>query len=84
MEVKLQDNSRIDCLTKTHATEIEFAHKWQEAIGQSLHYALLSKKKAGIGLIIESAEEVHHWYALKQTVDAFNLPISLWKIENDN
>ena len=41
----LPDRTRIDCHTESHAVEVDFAHKWAEAIGQSLHYSLMS----GIG-----------------------------------
>ena len=30
------ENSRVDIVTKTHAIEVDFANKWQEAIGQAL------------------------------------------------
>jgi len=43
----LSDRTRVDCLTDTHAIEIEFANKWKEAIGQSLHYSLMTGKKTG-------------------------------------
>jgi len=50
-EYKLIDNTRVDCLTKTHAVEFDFASKWAEAIGQSLHYSRMTNKQAGIVLI---------------------------------
>ena len=53
-EVILPDYTRIDCLTSTHAIEFDFATKWAEAIGQSLHYSNMTNKKAGIVLIIEN------------------------------
>ena len=30
---------------------MDFGNEWQEAIGQALYYAMLTKKKAGIFLI---------------------------------
>lgn len=60
VEVRLKDNAnpshngpRVDCITNTHAIEFDFAHKWAEAIGQSLYYASQTKLKPGIYLIIE-------------------------------
>ncbi len=53
VEYRLQDSRRIDCLTETHAIEVEFAHKWNEAIGQSLDYSMLTGKAAGIVLIVK-------------------------------
>ncbi|MCA1442677.1 hypothetical protein I6F07_21125 [Ensifer sp. IC4062] len=34
------DGTRTDCISATHAIEVEFSNKWAEAIGQALHYAL--------------------------------------------
>jgi hypothetical protein len=33
-EYRLEDNTRVDCLTDTHAIEFDFAEKWAESIGQ--------------------------------------------------
>ena len=57
MEVVLSDNTRVDCLTDKYAIEVDFANKWAEGIGQSLHYGLMTSKKAGVYLIIESAKD---------------------------
>jgi hypothetical protein len=48
MEVLLQDGTRCDIITKTHAIEVDFADKWAEAIAQSLGYARQNNKKEGI------------------------------------
>jgi hypothetical protein len=53
-EVVLEDNTRIDIATDTEVIEVEFAHKWYEAIGQSAHYAIMTGKKPVIYLIKES------------------------------
>lgn len=53
-EVILNDKARVDCLTKTHAIEFDFANKWAESIGQSLYYSLKTKKKPGVVLILEN------------------------------
>jgi hypothetical protein len=39
VEVVMKDGTRCDILTATHAIEVDFAKKWEEAIGQSLNYA---------------------------------------------
>jgi hypothetical protein len=49
MEYVLPDKTRCDCLTPTHAVEVDFGPKWHEAIGQSL-YNLQTGKKVGIVL----------------------------------
>lgn len=52
-EYKLPDYTRVDCLTDTHAIEFDFANKWAESIGQALHYALMTGKKAKVVLILD-------------------------------
>lgn len=54
MEVILPDLARVDCVTKTHAIEFDFAQKWGEAIGQALYYGTALHKKPGIVLIMEN------------------------------
>ena len=52
-EFRLEDKTRVDCLTGTHAIEFDFAHKVYESIGQSLYYSIKTNKKPGIVLIVE-------------------------------
>lgn len=40
------DRTRTDCISATHAIEVDFSHKWAEGIGQALHYALWTKEFA--------------------------------------
>lgn len=56
-EYILDDKTRIDCLTQTHAIEFDFANKWAESIGQSLYYGLKTQRTPGIVLIIENPEK---------------------------
>ena len=53
-EVTLADRTRVDCLTATHAVEVDFARKWAEAIGQSLYYARATGRAPGVVLILEA------------------------------
>ena len=52
-QFKLKDLSRVDCLTETHAFEVDWADgmKAYEAIGQSLYYASQTGKKPDILLL---------------------------------
>lgn len=83
-EVVLPDRTRCDCLTEKHAIEVEFANKWKEAIGQSLHYSLQTGKRAGIVLIMEKQSDIKYWISLNKLIKAFNLPIDIWKINPQN
>ena len=81
-EVKLIDDTRIDCLTKTHAIEFDFASKWAEAIGQSLHYSRMSGKNAGIVLIIEDNSDYKYYNKIKPLCEQYN--IALWQMTPPN
>ena len=78
-EVILSDNTRIDCLTSTHAIEFDFASKWAEAIGQSLHYSNMTNKTAGIVLIVENKSDFKHYEKIKPLCLKHN--ISLWYMQ---
>jgi len=80
MDVVLPDKNRCDCLTDTHAVEVEFGKKWAEAIGQSLYYSLQTGKRAGIVLIIESNKYLKYWIRLNSTIEHFSLPIDTWQV----
>ena len=75
-EVKLIDNTRVDCITKTYAVEFDFAPKWAEAVGQSLHYARLTGKKPAIVLIIENDSDFKYYNKIKPLCEQYG--ITLW------
>ena len=79
-EVVLSDRTRVDCLTATHAVEVEFAPKWAEAVGQSLHYASLTGKRAGIVLVLRSSRDSRHLTRLLGVVRGYNLPVDVWTL----
>ncbi len=76
-EVVLSDKTRVDCLTKYYAIEYDFARKWAEAIGQSLHYASMTDKLPNIALIIESQADCRHYVRLLNVVRHYQLSISV-------
>ena len=78
-EYENKDYTRVDCLTDTHAIEFDFAKKWAEAIGQSLHYARMTGKKAGIVLIIEKEKDFIYFNRIKPLCE--ELGITLWYME---
>jgi hypothetical protein len=47
------EHGRIDIVTDTYAIEVEFFHKWQEGLGQALHYGDVSGKIPTLALIEE-------------------------------
>jgi hypothetical protein len=82
VEVVLPDGTRCDCVTDTHAIEFDFGNNWAESIGQGLHYSAISKKKAGIVLILETMKDGKYWIRLNTTIEHFNLPIDTWNVGN--
>ncbi len=56
LEYKLEDNTRVDCLTKTYAVEVDFANKWAECIGQALYYGIKTNKHPACLLILENGK----------------------------
>lgn len=81
IEYRLPDTTRVDCLTDTHAIEYDYGRKWAEAIGQSLHYAFQTNKRAGIALIIEKESDLKYWYRLNSVITHYSLPIDTWQIK---
>ncbi len=82
VEVVLRDRTRCDCVTDTHAIEFDFGSGWAESIGQGLHYSTISKKRAGIVLILETMKDRKYWIRLNTTIQHFNLPIDIWSVGN--
>lgn len=76
-EVVLEDKTRVDCMTWEYVYEFDFADKWAEAIGQALHYSVMTGKKPGIVLIVEDKKSHRYWYRLKKIIKHYNLPINL-------
>jgi len=70
-DVVLSDRTRVDCLTDEYAIEFDFANKWAESIGQSMHYALMTGKKPGIYLIMENpVKDQKYLKRLKKALDS--------------
>ena len=61
-EYVLNDLSKVDCLTDTHAFEVDWADgmKVYEAIGQSLYYSSETGKLPGILLLIRKENSEKH------------------------
>lgn len=82
-EVILNDKTRIDCLTQTHAIEFDFASKWAESIGQSLYYALETSKQPGVVLILESPQkDLKYLERLNEVAKKYN--IKVWTMTPQN
>ena len=81
IEYRLQDKTRVDCLTATYAIEFDFATKWAEAIGQSLHYGAMTNHKSGVVLIMENkAKDIKYLKRLNKVAIDHN--ITVWTVDN--
>ncbi|MFH1140031.1 MAG: hypothetical protein V1816_28450 [Pseudomonadota bacterium] len=77
-EARLADRTRCDCLTSTHAVEFDFGPKWAEALGQSLHYSVMTGKKAGVVLILEGPDDKKYLDRLRRITAHFEIPVDFW------
>lgn len=67
LEYRLNDNSRVDCLTANYAVEFDFANKWAECIGQALYYGVQTKRQPACVLIMENYEkDLKYLYKLRR------------------
>lgn len=75
--------ARCDVLTDTHAWEVEWMYKYNEAPGQALLYASLLNKKPGIILLSRNKERDSIYY-LRCAVVCERAGIDLQVVETDN
>ncbi len=81
-EYRLADGKRVDILTDKYAIEVDFAHKFYEAVGQALLYAARTGKQPGILLILEDPADQKYLANLAEILTYWHLPIQVWAIEN--
>jgi hypothetical protein len=80
VEVKMKDGTRCDCVTSTHAVEVEFAEKWAEGIGQALNYSLQTRriKKAGLLMIWKNDLDLKKIVKTRLLIKEYKLPIDVF------
>jgi len=81
IEYRTSYGTYVDCLTNEFAIEVEFDYKWKESIGQSFHYAEATNKKPGILIIKRSKSKKDYLEELNKTITKFNLPITIFIID---
>jgi hypothetical protein len=57
LEYRLPDKTRVDCLTREYAVEVEYAPKWAESIGQALYYAQSTGRKPAVLVIVRDKDD---------------------------
>jgi hypothetical protein len=75
-EYRLDDGTRVDCLTDQYAIEFDFGPKWAESIGQALYYAEMTGRQPGVVLILEQPGDDRYLNRLRRVADKYN--ISIW------
>lgn len=75
----MPDGSRADCVTDTHAIEVERASNYLEAPGQAMWYAFQTGLEPGIVLIVGEGEEAY-LQRLYSLIRAYELPIRVWVV----
>ena len=83
IEYRLPDAMRVDCLVGGYAIEYDFANKWAEAIGQSMYYAAVTGKIAGVVLILEKQTDCRHIPKIKKTIKDYWIPLDIELIGPD-
>lgn len=81
MEVPMPNGTRADCMTERLAIEVDWAHKWAEAIGQSMNYAAVTGKLPAAILICKRGTEAKclNWSLLtSETATYWRLPLTVW------
>ena len=77
IEYRLPDRTRVDCLIPDHAVEYDYGKKWAEAIGQSLHYAMHTGRRAGIVFISLDGPDIYGIERARKLIGHYNLPIDI-------
>lgn len=80
MEVILPDKSRCDCLTSTHAVEVDFSNKWAESIGQALNYARQTERRAGVLIITKDAQDRVGVERIRAVAEFYHLPLDVFTV----
>jgi len=92
LEVYVPSGGRADCLSETHAIEVEWAADWYSAVGQSLYYAAETGLEPGIILLCPATSADTHGeglcrsylYRLDVALRRWSLPIRVWECFSDN
>ncbi len=79
-EFRTKDGTYVDCLTDIYAVEAEFDNNWKEAVGQSLHYAESTNKRAAILLIKRQKSKKDYYSELERVINKYQLPIRVFVI----
>ena len=83
IEFRTKDGTYVDCLTDLYAVEAEFDYKWKEGIGQALHYAESTDKRAAILFIKRPKSRKDYYNEMMRVIDKYDLPIKIFVIDEE-
>ncbi len=85
-EVALGDMGRADCVSATHAIEVEWDDKWHEGVGQALAYATASGLEPGLVLLCRHKERLclKHSLAAQEVFSAQGVTATVWECGLDS
>lgn len=78
----LPDKTRVDILTDDVAFEVDFARKWAEGIGQALHYSTMTKRDAGLILILSGPKDERYVQRVQHIMTRKSLRLVLYTWHN--
>lgn len=86
MEVRVGNFGRVDCISETHAIEVEWADKFKEGVGQALTYSTSTSLIPGLMLICrrDEASCLNHSLAAQETFSAFGIEATVWECSEDS
>lgn len=82
-EVYLEDRTRVDIMTETHVFEVDFATKWAESIGQSLHYEEMTNKQAAVLLVMKGEADERFLKRLMRIATKHGIEVWVWNYLDD-
>ena len=80
-EKVLADRTRVDCLLPGFAVEVDYAHKWAEAMGQALHYARMTGRMPGVLLILHRPADERYVHRLYGDAEYWSIPLFVWTVK---
>jgi hypothetical protein len=80
-EVHLGSYGRADCVSETHAIEVEWADKFKEGVGQALTYSQRTTLVAGLILVCRRSESscLNHSLAAQEVLSAYGAEAMIWE-----
>lgn len=77
---------RADCVSETHAIEIDWADKWHEGIGQALSYATATGLAPGLILVCrqEIGRCLSHSLSAREVFAVQGVAATVWECSTDD